>query len=73
MKYTIERVENGYMVTGQHPNLDQDAVWVSEHGYDDDDAHSMCGALQQIIENLRPVSKHNKFNVIVKVEERADE
>lgn len=67
MKYTIERVENGYMVTGTHPNLDKDAIWVTEHDYDEGDAKALCGALQQIVENLRPISKHNAENVYVEV------
>lgn len=70
MKYTIERVENGYMITGTHPNADGDAIWVFKHGEDEDDAEALCGALQQIVENLRPISKHNENNVHVKVVKR---
>ena len=67
MKYTIERVENGYMITVHHPNLDRDALWVFEHGEDDDDAKALADALKMLVELLRPISKHNDVNVFVAV------
>jgi hypothetical protein len=67
MKYTIERVENGYMITGQHPDAEQDAIWVFEHDEDEDDAQALCHTLWQIIDVFRPISKHNKYNVVVAV------
>lgn len=73
MKYTIERVESGFMITGHHPNLDKDAIWVF---YDveewDDDASSLAEALRQIVKIFRPISKHNAKNVHVEIRPGTD-
>jgi hypothetical protein len=73
MKYTIEHVENGYMITGQHPNLPKDTIWVFDHDEDDDDADALAEALRQVVEIYRPITKHNAKNVHVNVVERIDD
>lgn len=72
MKYTIERVENGYMITGRHPSLDNDAVWVFEHAEDDDDAEALQHVLQELVEIWHPISKHNAKNVHVEIRPGSD-
>ena len=73
MKYTIERVENGYMLTRTFPG-EKDVIWVYDYDeWNDEDADSLCSVLQQVVEELRPITKHNAENIYVEVRKREAE
>lgn len=70
MKYTIERVENGYMLTRTFPG-EKDVIWVYDYNeWEGEDVNALCEVLQQVVEELRPISKHNAENVYVEVRKR---
>jgi hypothetical protein len=67
MKVTIEQVDNGFIVTGPHPNIDRDVSIVFEQKNDDDLTYIKY-MLYQVLELFGiNYSKHKEKNVSIKV------
>ena len=71
----IRKIDNGFMLTRPHPNTDGDlelAFTFDEDKPEDESQKEQCetvkNLLWEILEEIKPYSKHDKYNVVVNVE-----